>query len=50
MFVDLNSQVSDVAHGPLVNVFCSHFDIVAVLNSIINIILTIMVVHLKKET
>ena len=29
------------------NVFCSHFN---VLNSIINIILTIMVVHLKKET
>ena len=31
---ELFSQVSDVAHGPLVNVFCSHFNIVAVLNSI----------------
>ena len=39
-----------MAHGPLVNVYYSHFNIVADLNSIINIILTIMVIHLKKET
>ena len=43
------SRVSDVTHGPLVNCFCLHFNIVTVLNSIINISLAIMVDHLKKK-
>ena len=45
---ELFSQVSDVAHGPLLNVFCSIFNIVTVLNSIINIILTWLFTWTKK--
>ena len=48
-WIELFSQVSDVAHGPLVNGFCLHFNIVTVLNSHINIFLAIMVDHLKKR-
>ena len=39
--------MSDVAHGPLV---CSHFNIVTVLNSIVDIFSAIMVDHMKKKT